>query len=305
MAERNPNLKEKKNTRGMTFLLIISMIIWGISWPINKIVTKYAAPVDLAVLRYLMVVPFLLIGLKLFKIPLKISRKGWLPLIIVSVLMAFYSFLFMQGLKMGRPGEGGVIVTTLNPIMAYTIGIFISKRYPIKREFLGLFIGVLAGLVLLRIYENTAFLSLLSTQLLLLCALVWALASKFSSKSPSYGHPLAFTFWMYVFTLLFIVPFCSPREIQSAFSLPAFEFWFNLFFSSVVTTGLATTMYFVAVSKIGPEKASSFIFIVPLAAALASWIILEEKIMLHTFFGGMLGVCAVYVLNSKKRKLIN
>ena len=77
------------------------------------------------------------------------------------------------------------------------------------------------------------------------------------------------------------------------------KFWGNLFFSATITTSLATTFYFVATSKIGASKASSFIFMVPFSAALGSWIFLGEAIELHTIIGGILGIAAVYILNRK------
>lgn len=76
-------------------------------------------------------------------------------------------------------------------------------------------------------------------------------------------------------------------------------FWGNLFFSATITTSLATTFYFVATSRIGASKASSFIFMVPFSAALGSWIFLNEVIEIHTIIGGLLGIAAVYILNRK------
>ena len=80
-------------------------------------------------------------------------------------------------------------------------------------------------------------------------------------------------------------------------------FWGNLFFSATITTSLATTFYFVATSKIGASKASSFIFMVPFSAALGSWIFLGEVIEVHTIVGGILGIAAVYILNKKEKVL--
>jgi drug/metabolite transporter (DMT)-like permease len=80
-----------------------------------------------------------------------------------------------------------------------------------------------------------------------------------------------------------------------------FTFWGNLFFSATITTSLATTFYFVATSKIGASRASSFIFMVPFSAALGSWIFLGEVIEWHTLIGGLLGIAAVYILNRKEK----
>jgi drug/metabolite transporter (DMT)-like permease len=78
-------------------------------------------------------------------------------------------------------------------------------------------------------------------------------------------------------------------------------FWLNLVFSSAIVTAIATTVYFYATTRLGAEKASSFIFLVPLAAALSSWLLLGEHIMPHTIVGGVLGIAAVYTINKKKK----
>jgi drug/metabolite transporter (DMT)-like permease len=94
-------------------------------------------------------------------------------------------------------------------------------------------------------------------------------------------------------------PFAGIGSIVSTFNNGDLKFWGNLFFSATITTSLATTFYFVATSKIGASKASSFIFLVPFSAALGSWIFLGETIEAHTIIGGLLGIAAVYILNKR------
>jgi len=72
-----------------------------------------------------------------------------------------------------------------------------------------------------------------------------------------------------------------------------------LIFSATITTSLATTFYFYATAKIGANKASSFIFLVPLSAAVGSWVILGEVPLWNTIAGGILGIVAVFILNRK------
>jgi drug/metabolite transporter (DMT)-like permease len=52
----------------------------------------------------------------------------------------------------------------------------------------------------------------------------------------------------------------------------------------------------------GAEKASSFIFMVPLGAAVSAWLLLGEHIQIHTAIGGILGISAVYMINIRRKK---
>lgn len=299
-----PSKKKKKLPKfdkgiNLTALLILSMITWGISWPANKVLTSFGTPANLGVFRYGFVILSLLFLLISLRTKLVISKKGIPFLLISGVLMATYNYTFLAGLKNGSPGAGGILVTTLNPVIAYGLGMLIDWKKPARNEFIGLLVGIIAGLTLLKIWGNEDIFAKPGNLYFLLSALIWSIMSKFTSKSAKYGSPFAFTWWMYLVTLLCIIPFCSFTEIGKLIQSSDIHFWGNVLFSSVITTTLATTTYFFATSKIGAEKASSFIFIVPFSAAIFSFAILGEELEMNTIVGGLLGIAAVYMINRK------
>lgn len=293
-------MNEKQSPQSMlTLIMIISMIIWGISWPSNKVLTSFGTPVDLGVFRYGFVITSLLLLLIPLKTKLIISKKG-IPFLLASgILMAVYNYTFLAGLKNGSPGAGGILVTTLNPVIAYGLGMLIDWKKPGRNEFIGLLFGIVAGLTLLKVWGNEDIFAKPGNLYFLLSALIWSVMSKFTSKSAKYGSPFAFTWWMYFVTLACLLPFCNFTAIGSLLHTSDMHFWGNVLFSSVITTTLATTTYFFATSKIGAEKASSFIFIVPFSAAIFSFSILGEQLAWNTIVGGLLGIAAVYMINKK------
>ncbi len=150
------NSPTNTNNRQLVILMIISMVMWGISWPANKVLTRFGDANDLGVYRYVFVVASLLPLLLFLKVPLKILKKGIPYLIISGVLMAAYNFTFLQGLKNGSPGKGGILVTTLNPVMAYALGMLIDWKRPARNEMIGLGLGIVAGVVLLELWSSGA-----------------------------------------------------------------------------------------------------------------------------------------------------
>lgn len=283
----------------LTVAMIISMVFWGISWPANKVLTQFGSANDLGVYRYVFVVTSLLPLLFFLKVPLRIAKKGLPFLLISGLLMAAYNFSFLQGLTSGSPGKGGILVTTLNPLMAYALGMLIDWKRPMKNERIGLFLGVTAGLILLEIWEGAHILLEPANLYFLLAAVLWSVMSKFTSRSASYGSPFAFTWWMYLVTLITLLPLMDAEKVILLTETRDMRFWGNLIFSSVIVTTFATTLYFFATSRIGAEKASSFIFTVPFTAALSAALILGEVIEIHTIIGGLLGIGAVYMINRK------
>ncbi len=281
--------------------MIISMFLWGLSWPSGKVLSGYCSVVNFTVYRYAVVVLTTAALLPLTKVSFRIRRKG-IPVVLASgVLLAAYSFFFFMGLKKGAPGAGGVLVTVMNPIMAYSLGIALSRRMPSRNELTGLILGLAAGVILLKLWSSTDALFDSGNVFFLLAAFTWSVMSKFTSQGSKYGASLSFSFWQYLVTLICFIPFVNTAELQQALRITDFRFWGNLIFSSAIVTSGATSIYFYTTTRLGAEKASSFIFLVPAAAALSSWALLGEQLQPHTLIGGIMGIAAVYIMNRKHR----
>jgi drug/metabolite transporter (DMT)-like permease len=280
------------------------MCLWGLGWPSNKYLTHFCSPVTLIVYRYIIVISTLLPVLLIARMRISIKTKG-IPVILISgAMLAVYSFFFFQGLSLGASGAGGVLVTTLNPIAAYVIGIALSRKLPSRNESIGLLLGAIAGCVLLRVWDKPEHILNSGNIFFLAAALTWAIMSKFTARGHHYGTSMGFSLWQYLVTMICILPSVKASEMAAFLQIRDTLFWLNLIFGSVVVTTLATTMYFYTTTRLGAEKASSFIFLVPFAAAFSSWAFLGERILPNTIIGGILGMAAVYLINKKKPKVV-
>lgn len=286
----------------LTAGVIFSMFLWGLSWPSGKALSAYCTAINFSVYRYVLVIAAMLVLLLSLGVSLRVQRAGIRSVLISGVLLAGYSYFYFRGIKAGSAGAGGVLVTIMNPLMAYTIGIFLNRRWPTRNETIGLILGIIAGGILLQLWHNANALFDTGNLFFLLSALTWAVMSKFTSRGAMYGSSLGFSLWQYVVTLACLAPFMDVPELKAAFAITDSVFWLNLFFSSVIVTAGATTMYFYTTTRLGAEKASSFIFLVPLAASVSSWLFLGEHILPHTAIGGVLGIAAVYIMNKKAVK---
>ena len=285
--------------------MIISMTCWGFSWTSGKILTAYGDPITISFLRFALTFVSLLALLPLIKEKMVISIKGLRDLLISSALISIYTFLFFKGVSLGKAGAGGVLVTVLNPIIVYAITLVLARRKPTRNEALGLFLGLAAGVILLKLISQADEIFKAGNIYFLLAAFSWAVLSRFTSKAGRYGSSMSFSLWMYGIGTAVMFIFAGSDSTAETIGKSDLVFWGNLFFSATITTSLATTFYFVATARIGASKASSFIFMVPFSAALGSWIFLGEVIELHTIVGGLLGIAAVYILNKKDAKAID
>jgi drug/metabolite transporter (DMT)-like permease len=294
------NTENTKSEKLLFTGIVVSMFFWGLSWPSGKIAAAYGAPVTIVLIRYVTVLISFLPLFFFIKAPLTISKKGIVPLVAAGLLLSLYTFLFFYGLKNGLAGAGGVLVTTMNPIMAYGIGLLINRKKPSRNETMGLILGVIAGATLLKIWGNMDELFASGNLYFLSAAFIWAVMSRITSKASNYGSSMSFSLWMYLATVLIMLPLVDYSSLKETLAMADSYFWWNIVFSAVFATSLATSYYFYATTTLGPEKASSFIFLVPVSAAVSSWLFLNETLQIHTIVGGILGIAAVYMINKKK-----
>lgn len=291
----------KQHRYFLIFGIVVSMLTWGMSWPSAKVLTAYGTPMEIAVIRFVFTFLTVLFIMVAKGVPLVVKRNGYVPLAKASILMAGYSYLFLTGLKKGMPGAGGVLVTTTTPLVTFLIAVMLSGRKLITKEIIGLLIGFVAGLFLLKVWVNFDQLMDSGNLFFLASTIVWAFLSRITSKSSSYGSPLVFTMWMYFACIMILACLVDLRSVLSIVQSGDFVFWSNILFNGIINAGLATTFFFYATSKMGAEKASSFIYIVPFAAALSSFLFLNEIVQWNTIVGGFLGIASVYIINKKRK----
>lgn len=290
-----------RNPHFLLIGIVISMMIWGISWPSAKVLSRYGGPLEIALIRFVFTFLGVFVLLKAIRVKIFIQRAGIPSLLGASVLMAGYSLLFFSGILHGMPGAGGVLVTTTTPLVAFLLAVLFSGRKLIGREYLGLGIGLCAGFFLLSLWNRWSHVFESGNLYFLGSTVVWGFLSRFTGQSHRFGSPLAFSLWIYFFCILILGTLAPCTKVWRIVQHGDALFWFNMIFNAVINTGLATTFYFYGTSKLGPEKTSSFIYIVPFAAALSSLFFIGETLQWNTIVGGLLAILSVYIINRKKK----
>ncbi len=288
-----------KNKDFLIIGIIISMLIWGVSWPMAKLLMEYGKPLEIAIIRFFFTFLSMLVILGVGKVNVTVSTKGWTSLIFASVLLGLYNFTFFNGIKFGMPGAGGVLGTTLTPIVTFILGLIITKKSLKQNEIFGLLLGLIAGIFLLKLWVNYDHLMENGNAFFLLSALIWASLSRVTSTAKNFGSPLAFSLWIYLGAIIVLSFFIDINSVINILKTADTRFWFFMIFMAVINTGMATTFYMYATSIIGAEKTNSFIFIVPFCAAVCSYLMVDEIIQWNTIIGGILGIIAVWIINKK------
>ncbi len=284
-----------------SYLLILAMFFWGAGWPALKLLT-YSLPLEVVSFWrfFLMIFAFIPVLFYLKK-PLVLKKEALkyiLPSAVLNVLFMVFAFI---GVQKGFAGSGGVIITTLSPVLTFMLVSLVFKKHPPKMQLLGLVIGFIGGLIMLQV--TTLLGDLNGAELyFLLCALVWAMLTLISQKSHSVIHPVHYSFFIAIFATVILFFIALPHEIM-AVTKESLAFWSALLYLAIFGQTIATTIYFIASGKLGSAHASSYMFLVPIFALGTSYILLGESVEIHIVIGGAITLLGVYLINrSQKQK---
>ena len=271
------------------------MISWAVAWTNAKIVGEYSLSVyNLVFFRFLIgflsLLPFIILN----KISLP-KLRDIKYIIVPSILFFIYNISFFNGTHYGLAGKGAVLVTTLNPLFTVMLMAIINRGI-LKKELLGVFLGMLGGIIIMNLHID-GIASILSANNIyfVICGITWGIMTVSISYAQKVINPYVFISVCYLFTMLISIPFIDLAEFQ-VLKLD-FRFYLNFFFVSIGAMSFGTSIYMYSTPILGPTKASVFIFSVPFIAMGTAYILLGEPFTLNIVIGGILSLLAIYIVN--------
>lgn len=279
-------------------LLILSMIFWGIAWVNTKILTAYVNEYELVFLRmgicFISMFPIIYFS----NLSFKINLKSFYLILIASVFLVLYSIVFFLGVQHGTPGFGGALVTTLIPINTFILIALINRKTISLKHSFALILGGFGVLTMLNVWNfNPNEIFSKDNIYFLMASILWPLLTIVSAKDTK-TNGLVFTFYVYVISTFVVYFFFVDNSVFGKVANFDFKFWINMFMITILSTTFATSIYFIAIAKIGTKEATTFIFLVPASAMVSSAIYLGEKISFNTIIGTICTIIAIYILNN-------
>ncbi|MGE4317371.1 MAG: DMT family transporter [Deferribacterales bacterium] len=282
-------------------LMVLAMVSWGESWISAKIVAKMAHPEVLLFYRFALTWITYLPVMIYLKQTFKINRQGLIFTFICSIILIGYNEMFFTGLIYGLAGVGGILVTTLIPVLTFVLVSVISLRAPSLKDSLGLILGMCGAMIIINIWDTSIEKLFSSGNIYFLAAaLLWAVLTYFSAYVKKYTNVFTYSFYLYLFTS--VLDFLLIQFKGYSMAVPqTFAFWFNISLLAAGATTFGSTIFFIAAARIGSQKTSSFVYLVPVNALLMSWFFLKEPIHYTTILGGLFVFTAVYLINKKPK----
>ena len=278
---------------------MIAMVTWGLSWTNAKIVGMYGDAPLMTFWRFVFATLSFAPIVYFTKSSFSINGKSLRFIALNALFMTSYNYFYFRGTQVGLAGAGGVLVTTLNPINTAILAAILFNIPLYRKDIAGMIIGFIGGGMIMNIWNMDMDLLLQSGNThFLLASLSWAAVTLITSRSKDVMPFIPYSFWCFGIASLLSLLLAFDQPLLSIFQFD-WVFWLNMLLLAVGAMAFGTTIYFLASRQLGPQKASSFIFTVPVTAMLFAMLFLNEELTITIAIGSILAMFAVYLINKK------
>lgn len=288
--------------------LLLTMFLWGLAWPVGRLLAESLPPVSIAAIRYAIVVPVLFSILRIRRQSLKIDRKWALNLAVMGLLSTtLYQAFFLFGVKYAAASDDSLVIG-IGPVLIAIMASFVLNERLTRTKALG-FVSGLTGIGVISILSpNTEVLNrYLGVSLVFGGAIAYALYTVLlrrfvSITKADHTRPapssLSILAWVSLFGWIFLIPF-SLLESPWTYSWPV-NSWLGIAYLAILSTVVGYFFYVEGVSKIGAGRAAIFGNLVPVFGVITSALLLGENISPWHAVSFLLILAGVLLVNKRK-----
>ncbi len=292
------------------FMLVVTMILWGGSWPITHELVRVAPPFTIGFFRFFIASLLFLPALYMYNGNLKMgySRDNFFWFFLLGLLGGFgYGIFFFIGLSHTTAAQGAIIAGVNPAFISIFAHIFHKERLAKKWMYTGFFISITGVFFVIGVQ---AFINYnrehLIGNLLIVCAMLcWGMYSnvgkhvmkKHSSLQATAGGALI---GMILFGIAAITEKIWTLEILRNVK----NFWLPVIYLASMATFLGFWLYFRAIKIIGATNSSIFINLVPIFGTFLSWLFLGETIYWTFIIGLILIITGITIINYPNEKIM-
>lgn len=186
--------------------------------------------------------------------------------------VASNQLLFFNGLSLTSPINSAIIMTS-NPIIVLGLSALILRERVSLKRFSGILVGAAGAITLILLSKGdiAGTSSATGDLLVLLNSASYALYLVGVKPLMSKYHPLVVVSWVFLFGLLFVIPFGAGQFMEVQWSGFSVNDTLSAVYVVVGTTFLAYLLNIFALRSLSPTVASSYIYLQPLMAGLFAW----------------------------------
>lgn len=292
------------------FVFILLCIIWGTTWLAIKFSLQGIPPFLGAAFRFTVASIILLIYVRLNKAPMRLNKSDFKNVFISAILIypVDYGLIYWSEQHLSA-GVTAIFFATF-PLFISIFSNFVFKNETFNKwKFSGVLIGF-SGVVLifydhllLTNYEQLVIFAIIAVIVSAAAAAYSTLIVKKHLSHISTG-PLTLhqMFWGLLSLSIISFAFGETTNININWQVAA-----AVFYLGAIGSAVAFVLYYWLLKKISAITLSFIIYITPVVAIFADWLIFDETIALKTFMGMLLIFCGIALSQKgqiRRKKLV-
>jgi len=290
------------------FFIIIGMpiVLWALAFPSIKIALEELSPVNLTIMRLLVVciVFLILLTVKHNKFS-KIQKKDIIPIFLIGFLgIVVYHLGLNYGEQYISAGAASVIIATIPIFVVILASIFLKEKITLKIV-LGVLLSLLGVFIISTLGKSDDIFEIkyISGALAVIIAAVFGAGYTVAGKKMLQRYSaLSLTCYVCLLGSLGLIPFISSSlfEEVAAMSLTG---WSVVIFLGVFPTVVGYVLWYVALEIKSASEISVYLYFVPVLSTIISYILFRDEITWFFVFGGALVILGLHVVNKQSSKV--
>ncbi len=280
----------------------IATLIYGVTFTVAKeVMPMYIKPFGFILLRVGGATAiFWLLGL--FVKAKSIEKSDFKRIALAAFFgVAFNMLTFFKGLSYTTPINASVMMVS-TPILVLIFASIILKEKLIGRKILGVTIGLI-GAVILIVYGSSngtdAKNMMLGNFLVFVNAASYAMYLVIVKKLIEKYNPIVFVKWLYLFGLLFVIPFGISELSEVQWQIMPTSIYLKAGFVVLFTTCITYLFNLFALSKLKPTTVSVFMYLQPVIASIYALIVGSDNLNMVKILATLLIFLGVFLVTKQ------
>lgn len=273
-------------------LLLTLAALWGGSFVFMRVAVPALGAIPLAYVRVSLAAAVLLaIAFARRRIPP--FRTRWRQFLVVGVVNSAIPFSLFSYAELFISASAGAVLNATSPFFAVVAGAIWLSQPVTRTKVAGIAIGLTGVVLLVGLQPGTASRDvLLSVAACLAAAICYALAGVYTKRALSDVPSQAVACASQVFAALALMPLLPFTTIPGPLTWVVVA---NVAGLAVGSTAIAYLIYFKLIADMGPQRALTVTFLIPLFGVLWGALFLGEPLTRSLLLGGALVVAGTVV----------
>jgi drug/metabolite transporter (DMT)-like permease len=298
-----PKMDKFSNQTKALVALAFTVLAWGVTTVFVRAFSIAAGPFDALLIR-LCAAGLLFFVVMAFTCGFSVERRDWPRLLFISLVGTLGYFAFSIYGFVHAPAGIGTLIMSTQPMIISCLAWFAGSEKLTIRTTVGLLVS-LAGSALLLLGDDIATSTSSAAQVAFGCLLIffagvaWALFVVYSKPLIQKYGALKITGLSSLIIVPPVLPFIGASTINTLLTLNT-DAIFSLVFLTFIAATLSVVTWNYAAGIVRPSLLGSALYVVPVLAVLAGWVMLDEPVTANTLIAASIILIGVAISQMQK-----